>query len=188
MQKPENEKSEEMKITPVLLTIIMIRLTSNVSRLKMDAGKLFKESSLLRALNLVRGSAGRPKDFTNKRQCDAVMITLTSLLENHVLIFRFEQKQKSQRRFVWLFIWSLPFLGLCPGFHVFVRDFNDIFQIEDWFSLRQQMPVMTLPKVTCTENKCAIGSNVLPSLPIPSLWLCCISLQPIVLGTDQALK
>ena len=80
MQKPENEKSEEMKITPlVLATIIMIRLTSNVSRLKMDAGKLFKESSLLQALNLVRGSAGRPKDFTNKRQCwDAVMITPSS--------------------------------------------------------------------------------------------------------------
>ena len=106
MQKPENEKSEEMKITPlVLATIIMIRLTSNVSRLKMDAGKLFKESSLLRALNLVRGSAGRPKDFTNKRQCDAVMITLllSSPLffpEIHVLIFSFEQKQKSQRSFV----------------------------------------------------------------------------------------
>ena len=110
MQKPENEKSEEMKITPlVLATIIMIRLTSNVSRLKMDAGKLFKESSLLRALNLVRGSthwlAVRPKDFTNKRQCDAVMITLllSSPLffpEIHVLIFSFEQKQKSQRSFV----------------------------------------------------------------------------------------
>ena len=172
MQKPENEKSEEMKITLVVLTIIMIRLTSNVSRLKMDAGKLFKESSLLRALNLVRGSAGRPKDFTNKRQCDAVMITLTSLLENHVLIFRFEQKQKSQRRFVWLFIWSLPFLGLCPGFHVFVRDFNDIFQIEDWFSLRQQMPVMTLPRWVVL--KISVQEVELSFPPIPSPDCTCV--------------
>ena len=123
MQKPENEKSEEMKITLVVLTIIMIRLTSNVSRLKMDAGKLFKESSLLRALNLVRGSAGRPKDFTNKRQCDAVMITLTSLLENHVLIFRFEQKQKITTSLCMIIYlvpsvpWTLPRLPcFCQGF------------------------------------------------------------------------
>ena len=134
MQKPENEKSEEMKITLVVLTIIMIRLTSNVSRLKMDAGKLFKESSLLRALNLVRGSAGRPKDFTNKRQCDAVMITLTSLLENHVLIFRFEQKQKITTSLCMIIYlvpsvpWTLPRLPcFCQGFQWHFSDWRLIF-------------------------------------------------------------
>ena len=138
MQKPENEKSEEMKITLVVVTIIMIRLTSNVSRLKMDAGKLFKESSLLRALNLVRAPAGwQTKGFHKQKslRCSTNDYTrLSSPLfyrEIHVLMFRFEQKQKITTRLCVIIYLALPFLGLCLGFHVFVQDFNDIFQIED---------------------------------------------------------
>ena len=139
MQKPENEKSEEMKITQLVATIIMIRLTSNVSRLKMDAGKLFKESSLLRALNLVRAPAGwQTKGFHKQKamlRCsnDYTLVSSPPLfyLENHVLMFRFEQKQKITTQLCVIIYLALPFLGLCLGFHVFVQDFNDIFQFED---------------------------------------------------------
>ena len=137
MQKPENEKSEEMKITQLVATIIMIRLTSNVSGLKMDPGKLFKESSLLRALNLVRAEAGwQTKGFHKQKakRCSNDYTRLSSPLfyrEIHVLMFRFEQKQKLTMQLCVIIYLALPFLGLCLGFHVFVQDFNDIFQIED---------------------------------------------------------
>ena len=137
MQKPENEKSEEMKITQLVATIIMIRLTSNVSGLKMDPGKLFKESSLLRALNLVRAEPGwQTKGFHKQKpkRCSNDYTRLSSPLfyrEIHVLMFRFEQKQKLTTQLCVIIYLALPFLGLCLGFHVFVQDFNDIFQIED---------------------------------------------------------
>ena len=119
MQKPENEKSEEMKITQLVATIIMIRLTSNVSRLKMDAGKLFKESSLLRALNLVRAPAGwQTKGFHKQKsmRCSTNDYTrLSSPLLSFIEKFMFwcsdlNKNKKSQRSFVWLFIW--PFRSL----------------------------------------------------------------------------
>ena len=134
-------KVKRWKLPLVLATIIMIRLTSNVSRLKMDAGKLFKESSLLQALNLVRGSAGRPKDFTNKRQCAAVTITtrLSSphcYREIHVLMFRYQIRTKTKTHNVALYDylfgpsvpWTLPRLPcFCQGFQWHFSDWRLIF-------------------------------------------------------------
>ena len=98
---------------------------------------------------------------------------LSSLFSrNSCFDLQFWTKTKITTQLCMIIYLALPFPGLCLGFHVFVQDFNDIFQIEDWFSLRQQMPVMTLAKVSHTGNKCAIGSNVLPSLLSPPLSVC----------------
>ena len=83
-------------------------------------------------------------------QTNVKIMVITFLSRNSCFVFRITAKTESHNgTFVWLSIWPFRFWDFYRsywGFVVFLWNFNDNFQMEDWFSLRQQMPVMTLPR------------------------------------------